>query len=202
MKKLGIAAVVCAAMALGPLSASPAFAYPDPVLTIETNSPLVGGKTLEITAEAGGSDCAWNIVYEGQTESGNGESFSTTFSTEEVDEETDVSLTATCVYDDSTGPASAETPNGDSVVRNALYVPAESDALQAAVQSQSKTVQVTLLPEGDGDGDGNGDNDSNSGGLLPDTGGANLILIVLGAGLLATGASAVYVSRRRSHGAG
>ncbi len=74
-------------------------------------------------------------------------------------------------------------------VTPAFYSTADSaQTLQAAIQSASASATITLLPKG---------GDKNDDGALPDTGGSNLWILVLGGALIVAGGGVTYVARRR-----
>ena len=166
--------------------------YADPPITITVDDAiLVGGNTFSYVADAGSVECDWTITYsdgrapgEPAVQTGSGTSLSGTYDTKVVSKTFKSPITAVCEYDDgqtasattgSTAPAFYSTGSGAST-------------LQTAIQEASASAIVTLLPEGGNGGDG---------GALPDTGGSNLSLILLGGGLVLVGGGVTYMARRR-----
>jgi LPXTG-motif cell wall-anchored protein len=186
MFKLRLAAAAGIACAVTLLS-SGAQAYPDCGIALSLNdATLVGGKTFSYTADAGEVDCTWTVTYRGKTKTGKGTSISGSFSTPEVTKKTTSKIVASCehVIGASTAPAS---PSND--VTPAFYS-TQSAAVQPAAQTAVCPVSavVTLLPQGVAAEDN---------GALPDTGGSNLWLLVMGGALVVGGAGVTYASRRR-----
>lgn len=178
MKKIRLVAAASIAVAITLLSSGAAHAYPDaPNVTITIpDDELFGGDVFSYTAHAD-VDCDWTISYaeaEGQspTQTGGGDSLSGSYDTHPVSKTEPTTITATCKYDDGTPSSSAVSPS--------------------ALQTASASAIVTLLPRG-GAGDGDGDDD----GALPDTGGSNAWILVLGGALIVAGGSVTYVARRR-----
>ncbi len=144
-------------------------AYPDPTIKITVgDARFVGGLPLEYEATSGGVECAWTVTFNGKTQTGAGTSLEGTFSTPKVDEITKKTITATCAYGGRAG--------------------------RCGILVASDSATVTLLPEGDDDGDGTTD----ANGALPDTGGSNLWILIVGGVLIVVGGGAVVASRRQS----
>lgn len=195
MKNLRLAAAAAIAGVVTLLSSGAAQAYPDvPNVTLTIpDSVIYGGETFSYTAKAD-VDCEWTVTYaEGRAsgvaadQNGSGKSLSGSYKTKVVSKTFKSPITATCVYDDGVPAVSAKIVTGNDVTP-ALYSGSAS-TLQAATQDASASATVTLLPRGGDDEDDNG--------ALPDTGGSNLWILVLGAGLVLAGGGALYASRRR-----
>lgn len=192
--RLIAAAVIAGAATL--LSSGTAHAgYPEPAITITVDDAiLVGGNTFSFTADSGEVECDWTVTYdegrapgEDPERTGSGTSISGTYDTKVVQSKFKSPLVAECSYDDGTGPASVSAEVGTT--EPAFFSTADgASTLQTAIQQASASATITLLPEGGGDGDG---------GALPDTGGSNLSLILLGGGLLLVGGGVTYMARRR-----
>ncbi|WP_456695786.1 LPXTG cell wall anchor domain-containing protein [Aeromicrobium sp. P5_D10] len=191
MKNLRLAAAASVAVAVSVLSAHSAQAYPDsPNVTIAIpSSDLVGGNTFTFTASAD-VDCDWTVTYkDGRAagvpadQTGSGKSVSGSYDTKAVSKTFRSPITATCAYDANASGSSTSAGKNDTA---------------------SASATVTLLPvgsTGDGDSDagtGNGEGGSEDGnGILPDTGGSNLWILVAGGALVLVGGGAVIASRRR-----
>jgi LPXTG-motif cell wall-anchored protein len=184
MNKLRLIAAVFIAGAFTMLSSGAAQAYPPndvEVIIHIPDSTLIGGKTVHFTATTNtpGLNCAWTVKLSNgaaagvnDTLTGNGTSFSGSYKTKVVSHIEPHPLTATCAYDAAT-IASSATPHASAVTP----------------QTASASAVVTLLPLGGG-GDGNG--------ALPNTGGSNLWILVLGGALLVGGGAVFVVARSRS----
>lgn len=181
MKTIRLVAAASIAAAITLLSSGAAQAYPDaPNVTISIpDDTLVGGNVFTFTAKAD-VDCDWTITYakaEGQspTQTGSGKSLSGSYDTPVVSSTERSPLVASCKYDDG--------------------VPATTAVSPARLQTASASAVVTLLPRGSGDDDKGDDNS-----VLPDTGGSNLWIFVLGGALVVVGGGTLYASRRRNAG--
>jgi LPXTG-motif cell wall-anchored protein len=189
--RLVAAAAIAAVATL--MSSGAAQAYPDiPNVTLTIpDSVLVGGNTFTYKASAD-VDCQWTISYPeavngSATQTGNGKTLSGSYDTKVVSKTFKSPIKATCKYDDNV-PAVAKVVTSNDVTP-AVYSPADSaQTLQAAIQSASASATVTLLPKG---------GDKNDDGALPDTGGSNLWILVLGGALIVAGGGVTYVARRR-----
>lgn len=186
MKNLRLAGATAIAAAITLFASGAAQAYPDCGIDLQIkDATLVGGKTFNFTAKAGATNCAWTVTYRGETKTGNGTTFSGTFSTPVVTKKTKNALTADCKWNDGVvAPAAAK----GSTVSPAFYSTAPAANVQAVERTCPTSATVTLLPKG-----GVGDN----GASLPDTGGSNLSLLLLGGGLLLVGGGVTYAARRR-----
>lgn len=203
MKKVRLAAVAAVMGAVasfwaGPVQAAP---YVDVVVVLTADSPVVGGKPVNFTATttAGTIDCDWTVTFTGAassdsgTRSASGTSISGTFDSKVVTTSTPTSMKAVCVYDDETAVPSAASATTDDTVTPAIYTGDAGATLQAVAQASADTATVILLPVGGGDGDGDD-------GSLPDTGGFNVMWLLVGAGLLLVGGGVTYAARRRHTG--
>ena len=170
MLKFRLAAAAAIACAITLLSSGAAQAYPDCGIALSVdNATLVGGETFTFTADAPEIDCDWTAKYAGETKTGNGTSISGSFSTEAVDKRTTTRIYSACEH---------------------AVVSSGSSAEAAKTQTCSVSANVTLLPQGD--------NSVLPDGVLPDTGGSNLWILVLGGALVVGGAGLTYVARRRN----
>lgn len=191
MSKLRLAAAAAIACAVTLLS-SGAQAYPDCGISLTLNdSTVVGGKSFSFTADAGEVDCDWTVTYRGKTKTGSGTSISGSFDTPVVSKKTSSKITAACEHDVNAALAPAASSN---TVTPALYSAQSSAALAAATTVCPVSAKVTLLPK-NGVGDGGEDD-----GALPDTGGSNLWILILGGALVVAGGGITYAARRRHSG--
>ena len=185
MKNLRLVAAAAMAGVVMLLASGAAQAYSDCGINLQLNdSTLVGGGNFKFTADAGAVDCAWVVTYRGQAKNGNGTSFSGSFGTPVVTKKTTSDITAACTWDDEKIAST-----GKSTVAPAFYSTAPATNLQAVVRTCSVKATVTLLPKGGSADDGDS---------LPNTGGSNLSLILLGGALLLVGGGLTYAARRRS----
>lgn len=165
--RLAIAGVLAALFTV--LGAGAAQAYPDPTITIN-GGRLVGGGTFEFTAQSGGVACdTFTVTYRGETRTGSGTTFSGSFTTPRVTTITDTTVSATCRYSGSVASASA-------VV---TLLPVGADLAPAAVDTGSNTPSGALS------------------GILPNTGGSSLWILVVGGALVLIGGGTFVVARRR-----
>lgn len=188
MFKLRLAAAAAIACAVTLLS-SGAQAYPDCGVSLKlSSSTLVGGKSFSFTADSGSVDCDWTVTYRGKTKTGSGTSISGSYSTPVVTKKSTSEIKATC--EQAAFGASAAPATTSSTVTPAFYS-AESSAVLPAATTTSCPVDatVTLLPKGGVDDEGDG--------ALPDTGGSNLWLLLLGGALVTGGAGVTYAAQRR-----
>jgi LPXTG-motif cell wall-anchored protein len=152
--------------------------------------PVRSGGAVTVTLSAP-TDCAWTVTWNGEARSGEGTSFTTTFTAPTVTESTRLPLKADCLYVPTTTSTPTATPS--------LPPGSLSQILEVTVPGHwTRTVQVTVLPENDvAPPVDNGDGDSNGGGTdLPSTGGPRLWLAVTGVAAVLLGA--VLVRRRRT----
>lgn len=196
MKNLRLVAAAALAGLVTLLSsgAAQAFVYPDCGIDMKLTihkTPLTGGKSFHYVASAPGTDCDWTVTYRDKKVTGSGESISGTFKTQQVDKKFTSKITAACTHlvKGVSGPISKS-----NKVVSAVYLTSSSySTATAAGPAQPRTcpisADITLLPKGAGTGNG---------GLLPNTGGSNLWILVLGGALLVGGGGVVYASRRRS----
>ncbi len=189
IRLIAAAVIAGAATLLSAGSANAGYADPPITITVDDNI-LVGGNVFTYTADAGSVECDWTITYnegrapgEPAVQTGSGTSKSGSYDTKVVSKVFKSKIKAVCEYDDGQ-TASAEV----ATTAPAFYSTGSgASTLQTAIQEASASATVTLLPRGS-DGDG---------GSLPDTGGSNLSLILLGGGLVLVGGGVTYMARRR-----
>jgi len=120
--RLAIAGALVAFFTL--VSAGAAQAYPDPSITVDAKTPLIGGTPLPFTAQSGGVNCTtWTVTFNGDTSTGSGTSVSGTFNTPVVAATTSSPLTASCVYADgvaNSGVSITLLPTGSTADNGAL----------------------------------------------------------------------------------
>ncbi len=190
MKKTRLAIVALLA-GLVTLVAAPAQAYPDPEFSFSGGSGLDGvvapGASFTLSGDFGGVDCTWTASFVGQSASGKGTTFSFTFKAPTKPGKYTGQLT--CAYDDGTTPQASAATGSDDVTN----VSFSAAGLGEVPQSDATPFTITVAGAGAGDDAGNSD----SNGVLPNTGGSNLWLLVAGGALLIAG-SGVLVARRRA----
>ena len=177
MNKLSSLAVVAIAAVMTLLAmlglSTPAQAYPELKIDL-TASPTVVYGGQRFTAHAS-SDvaCSWSVEWNGVArhgQSNTGSPFATTFTAPRVSRITKIPLHGTCVYDSSSASTARAT---------------------APSATWTRTVTITVLP-------GSTAVSPPGGSDLPNTGGPNLLFLLGGLALLASGATAVSVARRRA----
>ncbi|MDX6276452.1 MAG: hypothetical protein QOJ72_580 [Nocardioidaceae bacterium] len=192
MKNLRLAAAAAVAGVLVLLSSGAAQAYPDCGIDLNLTihkTPLTGGKSFDYVASApDGTNCDWTVTYAGKKQTGSGDSISGTFKTKHVTKSFTSKLTAACTH---TVGVSGPITKSNKVVSAVYLTSSSSSTVPTATQQQTCPISadITLLPKGA---------DTNDGGLLPNTGGSNLWILVLGGVLLVGGGGAILASRRRS----
>jgi len=199
MKNLRLAAAAALAGVMVLLSSGSAMAYVYPDCGIEMHlkihkTPLTGGNSFDYVASAPGTDCDWTVTYRGETQTGNGETISGTFSTTKVHHKFTSHIVAKCEHLVEAQGVSAPISKSNAVT-SAVYTTSAAALPEAGPDPQLRTCpisrDITLLPKGhhnDGDDDGS----------LPNTGGSNLWILVLGGVLLVGGGATILVARRRS----
>jgi LPXTG-motif cell wall-anchored protein len=193
MIKIRLVAAAAIAVVAPMLFSGAAQAYPDsPNVRITiSDATLVGGNTFTYKATSD-LDCKWTITYGeavngSATQTGTGKTIKGTYDTKVVSKTFRSPIKATCIYDDKS-PVSTKVVTSNDVTP-AFYSTSQGvQTLQAVTQTASVSATVTLLPKG-GVGDDNG--------ALPDTGGSNLWIFVLGGALVVAGGGVTYVARRR-----
>jgi LPXTG-motif cell wall-anchored protein len=194
MKKLRLIAAVAIAGAFMMLSTGAAQAYPDTNLTLSADSPVVGGKVTNFEANADVTCDTLTVSFsdgkassETTTRTGHDvDTLTGSYVTKAVDEKTSTTMTATCTYDDTNVVAPAKAKS--SGVVPAFYSTKTGSTLQAATQNLHASAVVVLLPKGGDDGNG----------VLPNTGGLRLSLLVIGGLLVLVGVGVTVASRRRN----
>jgi LPXTG-motif cell wall-anchored protein len=172
---LALAALIVAALALLGLSGS-AQAYPERSFKLEVSrSVLYGGQHFTATA-TGNVTCDWTLEWNGDTRQAKRDpnvKFATTYTTPKVTKVTKIPLTGTCLYDSDEHPVD---PNARASATPATW---------------ENTIIITVLPRSSAVSPPGGSD-------LPNTGGPNLLFLAGGILLLASGAIAVTVARRRA----
>ena len=176
MKKFAAPCVIALLALLAVVGFAPsASAYPDVTIDLTAKPQvLYGGETFTATGSAN-VDCGWNLEWNGVTRTGSstsGAPFSTVYTAPEVTKVTKIPLHGTCSYLD---------PTARSAQRSA-----------ATPATWTRTIIITVLPRGQAAPPTDNSTD------LPNTGGPNIAYLLAGLGLLALGATAVTVARRRA----
>lgn len=183
-------AIVAFLAGLVTLVAAPAQAYPDPDFNFTGGSGLDGvvapGATFTLTGDFGGVDCTYTGTFAGQTDGPKqGTTFSVTFKAPTKPGKYTGSIN--CSYDDGTTPEAAGSASSEAATT------ASYSAASLGEVPQSAATPFTITVAGAADDADNSD----SNGVLPNTGGSNLWLLVAGGALLIAG-SGVLVARRRA----
>jgi len=196
MIKLRLVAAAAIAAAATLLSSGAAQAYPDiPNVTLTiSDATIVGGNTFNYKASAD-VDCEWTITYSeavngSATQTGNGTSLSGSYDTKVVESIFKSPIKATCKYDDNAPAISAKIKTSNDVSPAFFSTSDAASVLPAVIQTADASATITLLPK-------KGVDDNNSGSDLPDTGGSNLWILVLGGALVVAGGGVTYAARRR-----
>ena len=172
MKFRLIAAAVIAGAATLLSSGAANAGYPVPPITITIDDNiLVGGNTFHYTADAGDVECDWTITYDEGRAPG----------VDAVQTGSGTSISGS--YKTKVVSKKFKSP----ITAECQYETGEGEVSASAVATASASATITLLPKGSGD----------DGGALPDTGGSNLSLILLGGGLVLVGGGVTYMARRR-----
>lgn len=171
-RKLAGAAAAAVLTALIPLGAAQAYVDPTIEVTV-SDTTVIEGSTFTASASSNISCDTWTLSFDGTAEKGSGKAFSTGFTAPDVTKKTKLPLVGTCDYDD------ADLSSAPAAANAAAVVPAASRAL-------SRTITITVLPKGAEDD-----------GALPDTGGSNLSLLLIGGMLVVAGGGVTYAARRR-----
>jgi LPXTG-motif cell wall-anchored protein len=169
-------------------------AYAPPPFTADAPSTVKPGAEFSITFDAGNVSCApWTLSdFEGQSvPPGSGSTYIVTLTA--PTEPGTYTVTAHCTWDpDAVNPASG--PVADSAaVTPAVYTTSavSSDTLLAAPQTDTYSVQIVVASAADVN------DETADTGAIPDTGGSNITLLAIGAGLLVAGAGVTVAARRR-----
>lgn len=157
-----------------------AHSYPDVNIDLTVNRQvLYGGETFTAT---GTSDvtCSWHLTWNGVVRTGegsNGAPFVTTYTAPAVTSIKKIPLHGTCTYTQPSARAAAEAAR-----------------TSASGATWDRTIMITVLPRGNAVAPPTNTAD------LPNTGGPQLIVLLGGFVLLAAGAGAVVLARRRAEG--
>jgi LPXTG-motif cell wall-anchored protein len=194
MKKLRLVAVAAIMGGIAIFAAAPAQAYPDVVVVLTADSPVIGGKTVHFTADttAHNVQCDWTVTFsdgvangENAVRTGHGLSLSGSYHSKPVSKKTPTTMTAECLYDNAAAPVVAKISSSNAVTP-ALYTGKATTLQSAIVPATPDSVTVILLPVG---GEDNGS--------LPDTGGSNISWLFIGGALVLAGGGVTYAARRR-----
>lgn len=192
MIRTAVAAAATMLIALATASGAHAVVYQDPTIAVDvTDTTPVEGTEFTVSASST-ANCGWAISFNGSVEGGSGNATSATFTAPAVDERTDYPAVVRCTFDD-TVPLSGPADSASTLVT------------PAALQTATRTVNITVLPLGDdgsgagsGAGGSSGENASSGlSGILPDTGGIDAEIVLAGGVLLLVGVGVVVAVRRR-----
>lgn len=171
---LGVAALVGLLAVIG--LAPAAQAYPEVVIDLTAQpTVLYGGETFTATATAN-VDCDWTLEWNGDSrDKSASQEFVTTYTAPAVTKITKIPLHGTCVY---------TLPDGATPVTGR-----QSAAAAGPLVTWKRTIMITVLPRGSAV--------SPPGDDLPNTGGPDLWILLLGLGLVGAGTAVTLRSRRR-----
>lgn len=168
-------------------------AYAPQAYTVNVNPGSVHpGDSFDVTFTST-NDCQWTLdTFQGQdAPAGSGKTYTVTLTA--PDNTGNYDVTAECTWDPESTPQAVSPASHSNQVTPAVYVTnASSDTLLADPQTDPVT-GIVRVRNGDDDDNGSG---SGSGGL-PNTGGSNESILMLGAGLLVAGAGVTIAARRR-----
>lgn len=188
--KSAIVAAAASSIVLMSAAAATAASYEDPAFQLTVHNPiLTGGHAIRGSVDADQLQCDFTVTFRGQTLTHTGAHFDFSFATPEVTRKTQSQVVSTCAYDDGNTNGALTRSTGSTAVRPAVYVSSANAVLPVVIQTLTHRATVTLLPEGDGG--------AVSSDALPDTGGPNQGILMLGGALVAFGSAAALVSRRK-----
>jgi LPXTG-motif cell wall-anchored protein len=173
MKKLSSMGAVAFAALIAGLAvlafSTPAQAYPDVTIDLKVNrSTLYGGQKFTATASSTGTTCNWTVEWNNRVRLGTSSDASRFRTT----------FTAPAVTRVTKIPLHGTCVYSTSGTRGAV--------------TWARTIMITVLPPSTAVSPPSGSSD------LPNTGGPNMLFLVGGLVLLASGATAVTVARRRA----
>jgi LPXTG-motif cell wall-anchored protein len=194
MFKSRVALVAFAAALLG-IFAAPAAnaAYAPPTFSVDVPTGTQAGEDFTVVFHSNVS-CQWTFqTFKGQTApAGSGTDYSVTLT---APDDGTYTLTAFCTWDPATVNQTSAPIADPSAVTPAVFTSESStDTLLAAPQTDPVSAQVVIGDAASGDDDSDSDNED---GALPNTGGSNLTLLAVGAGLAVAGAGITVAARRR-----
>jgi LPXTG-motif cell wall-anchored protein len=187
--RVALAALFAASLSIFAAPAANA-AYAPPAFSVDVPTGTQAGDEFTVTFHSNVS-CQWTFkTFQGQTApAGSGKDYSVTLT---APEDGTYTLTAYCTWDPATvDPASAPISDPSAVTPAVFTSQASSDTLLAAPQTDTVSAQITI-------GDAvTGDDSDDKDGALPNTGGSNLTLLAIGAGLAVAGTGITIAARRR-----
>jgi LPXTG-motif cell wall-anchored protein len=168
---LGVAALLGLLAIIG--LAPAAQAYPEVVIDLTAQpTVLYGGETFTATATANVT-CDWTLEWNGDSrDKAASNDFTTVYTAPAVTEITKIPLHGTCVY---------ELPDGAT--------PVTGRAVAGPLVTWKRTIMITVLPRGSAV--------SPPGGGLPNTGGPDLWILLVGLGLVGAGTVVMLRARRK-----
>lgn len=172
-------------------SALPAQAYPELTFEAHTDRLEVGFNDDLVTHSQSSVTCEWTHEWDGKKKKSTGKTADFTWSAPQVTKPTVMPVTFTCAYSSATGGGKAA-PTAQAWTKsvNVTVLPAGSaqrTAGQAAVQSAEQgagPAAAAAAPQ--------------VAGVLPNTGGPNMLVLSGGVVLLLLGGAAAWFARRRA----
>jgi LPXTG-motif cell wall-anchored protein len=198
MFKSRVALVAFAAALLGIFAAPAANAtYAPPVFSAEVPTGIQPGDEITVVFHSNVSCQQWTFqTFQGQNApAGSGTDYPVTLT---APGDGTYTLTAFCTWDPAaSAPISAPISDPSAVTPAVFTSSSSSDTLLAAPQTDPVTAQIVVGDSTAGDNAADDEGDEN--GALPDTGGSNLSLLAIGAGLVVVGAGVTVAARRRKN---
>lgn len=211
---LGLLAALGLALAMTPA----AQAYPDVTIEAHVSDTTVRAGATFTASSSANVQCAWTHEFDGTTHRGTGKDFTSRFTAPQVQRRTVIPVEFTCSYASTDGPATARrtinvsvlpanggndggsvevlapgvSPQGDRADRDPARG-AGASADPAADQARAGAAAPALAGPAAADVDG-------SAGMMPGTGGPNLLFVLVGLLLLVAGTVAVRRARSRYDG--
>lgn len=161
------------------------------------------GDDIDVRFEAIGVECeSWTVTQDETGEAPSGGGGGSTFSFTVSPDEGTYSITAQC-----NTAGSSSTTDQCNTTTSSMEGGGSRGSLGTVVQGAGETFDTITFTvgeegscdddDGEGDGDGDGDRDGDENGGLPNTGGRNVQLLLLGGALATVGAAILLMARRR-----
>lgn len=154
------------------------------------------GDDIDVRFEAVGIECdSWSVLSDETGEAPSGGPGGSTFSFTVSPDEGTYSITAECNTSDT--PQAAAPQAGVAEVQPASYVQGAGETQDTITFSVGSRDDDDDDSDDDSDDNGNGNGNGGKSGDLPNTGGENRELLLIGGALTLAGAAAVIFTRRR-----
>ena len=191
--RVAFATLLVALMSIFAASAASAASAPPP-FKAEVPEDVDPGEEFTMTFDSGNINCDWSLkTFHGQKPpGGSGTTYTVTLTAPNGNGK--YVVTALCTWDPETVGSASAPASTSTTVTPAVFsteAAASSDTLLAAPQTDTYSAELVVGDPGSG-----GDDDAEGGGL-PNTGGDNVALLAVGAGLVVVGAGVTIAARRR-----